>query len=58
MKKGLLFLWIVLVPVIMAGQSTYDDILRAVSLAGRGEAEEASSLLSGLKVIVPSPVAA
>ena len=51
MKKGLLFIWIVLVPVIMAGQSTYDDILRAVSLAGRGEAEEASSLLSGLKAI-------
>lgn len=51
MKKSLLFLWIICVPVIVAGQSTYDDILRAVSLSERGEAEEAATLLGGLTTI-------
>jgi tetratricopeptide (TPR) repeat protein len=51
MKKSLLFLWIVCVPAVISGQSTYDDILRAVSLSDRGEAGKAASLLSGLKSV-------
>lgn len=51
MKKSILFLWIVCVSAIMAGQGTYDDILRAVSLSERGEPGEAANLLSGLKAV-------
>jgi len=51
MKKSILFLLIVCVPAIIAGQGTYDEILRAVSLSERGEADEAATLLAGTGAI-------
>jgi len=47
MKKILLSLVIILTAHLAAGQPGYETILRAVSLSGRGECDEAASLLEG-----------
>lgn len=47
MKKTVLSLVILLVSQIMSGQTGYETLLRAITLAGRGEAKEAAALLAG-----------
>ncbi|MBE0678637.1 MAG: hypothetical protein IH592_07725, partial [Bacteroidales bacterium] len=46
MKKIILCLTIVAASHLVAGQGSYETILRAVSLSGRGEVDEAADLLA------------
>ena len=45
MKKILFSLAVVLASQLVSGQTGYESLLRAVSLAGRGEPKEAVALL-------------
>lgn len=47
MKKILFSLAVLLASQIMSGQTGYETLLRAITLAGRGEAGEAAALLAG-----------
>ncbi|MGB8357926.1 MAG: tetratricopeptide repeat protein [Bacteroidales bacterium] len=53
MKKGVIFLIIIFASQLIAGQSRYDGVLKAVSLSARGENEEAATVLSGLISTAP-----
>ncbi len=48
MKKGVVFLMIVLTSQLIAGQSRYEAMLKAVTLSAGGKNEEAVGVLSGL----------
>ncbi len=48
MKNILLCLALVAATQLVAGQGSYDTMLRAVSLSGRGEADEAADLLASV----------
>lgn len=47
MKKILFSLVVLLVSQVMSGQTGYETLLRAITLADRGEAEKAAALLAG-----------
>lgn len=51
MKRTIFSLVIILAAITVAGQDSYENILRAVSLADRGEAEEAAAILGGMKEV-------
>ena len=48
MKKGVVFLMIILASQLIAGQDRYEEMLRAVALSAGGKNEEAAGILSGL----------
>lgn len=55
MKKGVVLLIIILASQLIAGQGSYNEMLKAVALSARGNNLEAAGILTGLINAAPDP---